>query len=66
MKFSCEELQFLSELLFSYIEDLFYSSDEDITEIPEFEFCNNLLDKLNKKIYKNKGKDGINLILRRN
>lgn len=65
MKFSCEELQFLSELLFSYIEDLFYSSDEDITEIPEFEFCNNLLDKLNKKIYKNNGKDGINLILRR-
>lgn len=65
MKFSCEELQFLSELLFSYIEDLFYSSDKDITEIPEFEFCNNLLDKLNKKIYKNNGKDGINLILRR-
>lgn len=66
MKFSCEELQFLSELLFSYIEDLIYSSDVDITEIPEFEFCDNLLDKLNKKIYKNKGKDDISLILRRN
>lgn len=65
MKFSCEELKFLSEILFSYIEDLIYSSDSDITEIPEFEFCNNLLYKLNKKIYKNNGKDGINLILRR-
>lgn len=66
MKFSYEELQFLSELLFSYIEDLFYNTDfEDITEIPDFEFLNNLLDKLNKKLYKNKGKDSINLILRR-
>ena len=65
MKFSYEELKFLSEILFSYIEDLIYSSDSDITEIPEFEFCNNLLHKLNKKIYKNNGKDGINLILRR-
>lgn len=65
MKFSYEELKFLSEILFSYIEDLIYSSDSDITEIPEFEFCNNLLNKLNKKLYKNKGKDGINLILRR-
>lgn len=66
MKFSYEELKFLSELLFSYIEDLFYNTDfEDIKEIPNFEFLNNLLDKLNKKIYKNKGKDSINLILRR-
>lgn len=38
MKFSYEELKFLSELLFSYIEDLVYSSDVDITEIPEFKF----------------------------
>ena len=66
MKFSLEELKFLSEILFSYIEDLIYSSDVDITEIPEFEFCNKLLYKLNKKIYKNNGKDSINLILRRN
>lgn len=50
---------------FSYIEDLIYSSDKDITEIPEFEFFNNLLYKLNKKLYKNKGKDNIDLILRR-
>lgn len=66
MKFSIEELKFLSELLLSYIEDLIYTSDEDISEIPEFEFYNNLLTKLNIKIYKNKGKDSINLILRRN
>lgn len=65
MKFSYEELKFLSELLYSYIEDLIYSSDKDITEIPEFEFFNNLLYKLNKKLYKNKGKDSIDLILRR-
>lgn len=58
MKFSYEEIKFLSELLYSYIEDLVYSSDVDITEIPEFEFFNNLL-------YKNKGKDSIDLILRR-
>ena len=65
MKFSYEELKFLSELLFSYIEDLVYSSDVDITEIPEFKFFNNLLYKLNTKLYKNKGKDSIELILRR-
>lgn len=66
MKINYEELKFLSEILFSYIEDLFYNTDfEDITEIPDFEFLNNLLDKLNKKLYKNKGKDSINLILRR-
>jgi hypothetical protein len=66
MKFSIEELKFLSELLLSYIEELVYTSDEDISEIPEFEFCDILLTKLNKKIYKNKGTDSINLILRRN
>lgn len=65
MKFSIEELKFLSELLLSYIEELIYTSDEDISEIPEFEFYNNLLTKLNKKIYKNKATDSINLILRR-
>lgn len=66
MKFSYEEIKFLSEILFSYIEDLFDNTDfEDIKEIPDFEFLNNLLDKLNKKLYKNKGKDSINLILRR-
>lgn len=65
MKFSYEEIKFLSEILYSYIEDLVYSSDEDITKIPEFKFFNNLLYKLNKKLYKNKGKDSIDLILRR-
>lgn len=65
MKFSYEEIKFLSKLLYSHIEDLVYSSDVDITEIPEFEFFNNLLYKLNKKLYKNKGKDNIDLILRR-
>lgn len=66
MKFSIEELKFLSELLLSYIEDLVYTSDKDISETPEFEFCDILLTKLNKKIYKNKGTDSINLILKRN
>lgn len=61
MKFSIEELKFLSELLLSYIEDLVHTSDKDISEIPEFEFYDNLLTKLNKKIYKNKGTDSINL-----
>ena len=65
MKLSYEELEILSELLYEYIAELINNTEEDISENPEFEILNNLVYKLNKKLYKNKGKDSINLILSR-